>query len=284
MTSGSHEQPSPREIREQINAYIMGTEGSAEPVQAVKDTGLPGREALGLRTYTPQGKGPFPLLVFMHGAGWVAGNLDTHDNVCRYLCARVPCVVVSVDYRLAPEFKFPAALDDAYAATGWAAQHTEELNADRDHLAVAGDSSGANLAAAVCLRARDQEGPSIAFQLLVNPALDMTAYDAPGFENMKWFRDQYLNGQADHHKPYASLLHAPDLGGLPPALIVTGEQDNLREEGERYANRLRQADVFVNYYCQRGMGHLSALYARAHPEAREALDLSVVALRAAFGK
>jgi acetyl esterase len=218
----------------------------------------------------------------MHGAGWVAGDLDTHDNACRYLCARVPCAVVSVDYRLAPEHKFPAALDDVYAATLWAWENAAQLGADAHRLAVAGDSSGANLAAATCLRAREEGRPTIAFQLLVNPALDMTAYDAPGFDNMRWFRDQYLTGQADLRNPYASPVCATDLSGLPPALIVTGEEDNLRAEGERYADRLRHAGVFVNAYCQRGAGHLSALYARANAEAREALDLSVLALRAAL--
>ena len=148
---------------------------------------------------------------------------------------------------------------------------------------MAGDSSGANLAAAICLLTRYQDGHSIVFQLLVNPALDLTAYEAPGFENMRWFQDQYLRGTADQRDPYASPVFAGDLGGLPPALIVTGEEDNLRAEGERYAARLREADVFANDYCLRGAGHLSALFARASVEAQEALDLSVVALRAALG-
>jgi acetyl esterase len=285
MASTIQAQPSPQEIRRQINAYIMDTKGSVESVREVKDIRIPGPGGdLALRTYLPQGNGPFPLLVFMHGAGWVAGNLDTHDNVCRYLCNRVPCTGVSVAYRLAPESKFPAALNDAYAATVWAAKHAEQLNADSSRLAVAGDSSGANLAAAVCLIARNQAGPPIIFQLLVNPALDMTAYDAPGFENMKWFREQYLNGEQDYTRPYASPPFAHDLSGLPQALIITGEHDGLRDEGQRYATQLSQAGVFVNDYCQRGMGHLSAMYARANPGAREALDLSVVALRAALRK
>jgi acetyl esterase len=283
MTSPPQELPPPQEIRRQINAYIVGTEGCTDPVQEVKDVCIPGPGGdLPLRTYLPQGSGPFPLLVFVHGAGWVAGNLDTHDNLCRHLCNRVPCAVVSVDYRLAPEHRFPAALHDTYAAIAWAADHARQLNADGNRLAIAGDSSGANLTAAVCLMARDRDGPSILFQLLVNPALDMTAYDAPGFENMRWFRDQYLNGEQDQREPYASPSFADDLNDLPPALIITGEHDELRAEGQEYATKLSQAGVFVNHYCQRDTGHLSALYARATPGAREALDLSVVALRAAF--
>ena len=275
--------PSPQEIRAQLNAYILGTAGQAEPVGEVTDRAIPGPGGeLGLRAYAPPGDGPFPLVVFAHGAGWVAGNLDTHDNVCRWLCSRVPAVVVSVDYRLAPEQKFPAALDDAYAATLWAAEHAEALGADPDRLAVVGDSSGANLVAAVCLQIKAKGGPGIAFQLLVNPALDLTAYDGPGFDNMRWFRDQYLNGPDDHENPYASPVLADDLSEMPPALIVVSEQDNLRAEGELYATRLRQAGGFANDYCLRGTGHLSALYARASGEAQEALDLSVVALRAAL--
>ncbi len=283
MISSTHEQPSPQEIRGQINAYIMNTEGNAESVHKVEDIRIPGPGGnLALRTYLPPGNGPFPLLVFLHGAGWVAGNLDTHDHICRYLCHRVPCAVVSVDYRLAPEEKFPAALEDAYAATAWAANHALQLRADSSRLAVAGDSSGANLAACTCLMARDQSKPAILFQLLVNPALDMTAYDAQGFENMRWFRDQYLNGDQDRTNPYASPPFADDLSGLPQAFIITGEHDVLREEGQRYATQLVEAGVFANEYCQRGMGHLSAMYARATREAQEALDLSVVTLRAAL--
>jgi acetyl esterase len=277
-------QLSPQDARAQIDAYIMGTEGNTQAVKEVRNVQIPGPGGeLALRTYTPQASGPLPLVVYIHGAAWVAGSLDTHDNVCRCLCNGVPCTVVSVGYRLAPEHKFPAALDDAYAATVWAADHAGQLGADVGRLAVAGDSAGGNLAAAVCLMARDQAGPSVVFQLLVNPALDWTAYDAEGFQEMKWCREQYLNGEEDYARPYASPLSADDLSDLPQAFIITGEQDALRDEGERYAGRLREAGVFVNYYCQKGMGHLSGLYARAAAEAQEALDLSVTVLRAALG-
>ena len=190
MAQTTQAQPSPQEIRAQLNAYIMGTQGSTEPVHRVQDRRIPGPGGdLPLRIYLPQGNGPFPVLVFIHGAGWVAGSLDTHDNVCRYLCSRVPCTVVSVGYRLAPESRFPAALDDAYAATVWAADHARQLDGDGGRLAVAGDSSGANLAAAVCLIARDRKGPPIRFQLLVKAILDLGGAD----------QAVVLGPQAGHH-------------------------------------------------------------------------------------
>jgi acetyl esterase len=278
-------QLSPQEIRAQIDTTIMDIEGNTEPVKEVSDVQISGPGGgFALRTYRPEGGGPLPVVVYVHGAGWVAGNLDTHDNVCRYLCNRVPCAVVSVGYRLAPEHRFPAAIDDAYSAAVWAANHAGQLQADTDRLAVAGDSAGGNLAAAVCLRARDQLGPSITFQLLVNPALDWTAYDAAGFEEMKWCREQYLNGVEDYAKAYASPVLADNLSDLPQTFIITGEEDVLRDEGERYARKLTEAGVFVNIYCQKGMGHLSGLYARAAGEAQEALDLSVAVLRAALNR
>ena len=176
-------------------------------------------------------------MVYLHGAGWVAGDLDTHENVCCYLSNRVPCVVVAVNYRLAPEHKFPAALEDAYAATVWAAGHADQLNADAERLVIAGDSAGANLAAAVCLMAKERQSPLIVFQLLVNPALDMTAYEGEGFEQLRWFRMHYFN-EENSINPYASPLLATDLSDLPPVLIIASEYDVLRGEAERFAERL----------------------------------------------
>lgn len=272
---------SPQQHRRDLNQRIMALPAASEPVERVETLTIPGPGGgLPLRLYTRVASGPLPLVVYIHGAGWVAGNLETHDNVCRCLANRTPSVVVSVDYRLAPEHRFPAALEDAYAAIVWAAQKPASINADAGHLAVAGDSSGGNLAAAACLMARERGGPAIAFQLLVNPALDMTAYDAPGFEEMRWFREQYLRDERDQRHAYASPLWASELRGLPPAFVLVGERDNLRAEGERYAARLREAGGFVNLYCQQGKGHLGPAFARASSDAREAVELSVAVLRA----
>jgi acetyl esterase len=270
----------PEELRNQINARIFALETHVEPFAGIRGLSVPGEgHDISVRVYTPEGAGPHLLLVYIHGAAWIAGSLDTHDNLCRRLAARVPCLVVSVGYRLAPEHHFPAAVEDSYRALVWAVEKSTSLDAGPSRVAIAGDSAGGNIAAAVCLMARDHGGPSIGFQLLVNPALDFTAYDAEGFEEMREYREYYLRDPADAHHPYASPLQAQDLTNLPPAYIITGERDVLMREGEAYARRLREAGVVANVYRQAGMGHLAGHFARATEEAGEAIDLSVAALR-----
>ncbi|MFF2810897.1 alpha/beta hydrolase [Streptomyces sp. NPDC058000] len=219
--------------------------------------GPPGAPALPVRVYRPDAPaaGPRPLVVFFHGGGWVLCDLDTHDGLCRQLARRCDAVVVSVDYRRAPEDRFPAAAEDAYAATRWALAHAAELGCDPARVAVAGDSSGGNLAAAVTLLTRDRGGPPLAAQLLVYPALDhrlagrsAVAY-ATGFfhttAHMRWYWDQYLGPDGDRGNPYAAPGLAPDLTGLPPALLVLPECDPLRDEGLAYGRALRAAGVPV---------------------------------------
>ena len=207
---------------------------------------------LRIRTYTPRGRGPFPLLVFFHGSGFVLCSLDTHDGMCRNLCAGADCVVVSVDYRLAPEHKFPAGLEDCLYATRWAAAHAGELGADARRVAVAGDSAGGNMAAVVALRLRDESGPALCGQLLLYPVTDYHTPGTPSYEEnaegygltrdtMKWFWDHYLNDASEGAHPHASPLRARDLSRLPSALVVTAEYDPLRDEGELYAEKLRAA-------------------------------------------
>ena len=273
----------PEEVREAINASIFGLQTEIELVSEVTDFSLPfeGHQVRG-RTYTPDGSAPFPLLVFVHGAAWVAGSLDTHDNVCRRFASRVPAVVVSVDYPLAPESRFPTAVEDAYRTLVWAADNAASIRADARRLALAGDSAGGNLAAAMCLMARDRSGPQVCFQLLVDPALDFSAYDAEGFQYLKWCREHYLRDANDILNPYASPLLAPSLERLPPTFIITAELDPLRAEGEAYAQRLREAGVPANVYRQTGKEHLGAYFARATAEAGEAVDLCVAVLKAAL--
>jgi acetyl esterase len=222
--------------------------------------------SLGLRVYTPPGEGPFPLMVFFHGSGFVVCSLDTHDGMCRNLCAGTGCVVISVDYRLAPEAKFPAASDDCLAATRWAVANAAALGADPGRVFVAGDSAGGNLAAVTALRIRDEGGPKLLGQLLIYPVTDHYEPGTPSMiENaegygltragMIWFWDHYLADRRDAANPYASPLQATDLSGLPPALVVTAEYDPLRDEGEAYANRLRQAGVPTEMKRWDGMNH-----------------------------
>lgn len=222
--------------------------------------------SLGLRIYTPKGQGPFPLMVFFHGSGFVVCSLDTHDAMCRNLCAGAGCVVVSVDYRLAPEHKFPAATDDCLAATRWAQANASALGADPGCVFVAGDSAGANLAAVTALRVRDEGGPALRGQLLVYPVTDYHDPGTPSMEEnaegygltrngMVWFWSHYLVEALHAVHPHASLLRAEDLRGLPPAMVITAQYDPLRDEGEYYADRLKAAGVPVVLKRWDGMNH-----------------------------
>ena len=207
-----------------------------------------------------------PAIVYFHGGGWVIGDLDTHDSVCRQLALGTGAAVIAVDYRLAPEHPFPAALDDCYAATCWASSHAVELNIDPARLAVAGDSAGGNLATCVCLRIREEGGPRLRHQLLVYPVTD-TAMDtaslkenAEGYlltrDAMVWFFDQYLGkGGKNRDNPYAAPAKAKSLAGLPPACIITAEFDPLRDEGEAYGQALATAGVPVKAQRFDGMIH-----------------------------
>jgi acetyl esterase len=245
-----------------------------------------------VRVYTPPGRGPYPALVYFHGGGWVVGGIETHDGLCRDLATGVPAVVVSVDYRLAPEHRFPAAADDALAATRWVAAHAAELGADPRRLAVGGDSAGGNLSAVTALRARDERGPALGFQLLVYPVTD-GSMDYPSYrENaegyfltrtmMEWFWSHYVPDPAARRHPHASPLRAESLRGLPPALVITAEFDPLRDEGEAYGARLREAGVAVEHTRYDGMVHgffgMKVLIAQA----AAAVDQAAAALRRAL--
>ncbi len=248
---------------------------------------------LRLRVYRPQGNGPFSLLVFFHGSGFVLCSLDTHDGMCRNLCAGAGCVVVSVDYRLAPEHKFPAPLDDCLFATRWAAQHAAELSADGSRVAVAGDSAGGNLAAATALRLRDEGGPVLRGQLLIYPVTDYYTPGTPSYrenaegygltrDTMRWFWDHYLADPADAANPYASPLRAATVAQLPPALVVTAEFDPLRDEGEDYAARLRAAGVPAQTSRWDGMNHGFFFWVGVVDKAGAAMAESCAWLRGIF--
>nr|ADN16899.1 Alpha/beta hydrolase fold-3 domain protein [Gloeothece verrucosa PCC 7822] len=218
-----------------------------------------------LRIYTPSGTPPFPVVVYLHGGGWVLGNLEMADGTCRILCKQAQCVVVSVDYRLGPENKFPAGVEDAYAATLWASRHADQLRGNPQQLAIAGDSAGANLAAVVALMARDRGEFSLIHQLLIYPVTNY-ANDTPSYleyavgygltpEDMVWFWQHYLPHPEAGNSPLVSPLQAEFLGGLPPASIYTVEYDILRSEAEIYAAKLQQAGVNVFHKCYPGLIH-----------------------------
>jgi acetyl esterase len=266
------------------------------PVASVLNRSIPGPGGdLPLRIYTPNGNGPFPLLVFFHGSGFVLCSLDTHDGVCRNLCNAAGCVVVSVDYRLAPEHKFPAGPADCNAATTWAAEHARELNADSGRLGIAGDSAGGNMVAVTALMIRDKGGPALCGQLMIYPVTDYFNSGHPSYtENaegygltaagMRWFWGHYLNSESETENHFASPLRAKDLRGLPPALIITAEYDVLRDEGERYGARLAEAGVPAKVSRYDGMNHGFFNLYGILDKAREALEETATWLKERFAQ
>ena len=276
--------------REQIATLAAGAVGTGEPVARVEARTIPGPAAdIPVRIYWPSLPEATRLgvIAFFHGGGFIQCNLDTHDGQCRAIANRTGAIVVSVDYRLAPEHRFPAAVDDCDAATRWLADHATELGGDPRRLAVAGDSAGGNLAAVVAQVARDRGGPAIRFQLLVYPVTDFSSgrdtheshrTNAEGYflthESTEWIRRQYLASEEDGESPLASPLLADDLSGLPPALVVTAEFDPLRDEGEAYARRLREAGVDADILRVPDMFHGFFGMMAALPAAKGAMDES----------
>jgi acetyl esterase len=248
---------------------------------------------LRMRIYRPARVGPFPVLAFFHGSGFVLCSLDTHDGMCRHLCAGAGCVVVSVDYRLAPEHKFPAGLDDCVVATRWIAGHAAELDGDAERMAVAGDSAGGNLAAAAALRIRDEAGPKLCGQLLIYPVTDYFEPGTPSYQEnaegygltrdtMIWFWNHYLSDPAEGADPLASPLRARDLSGLPPALVMTAEYDPLRDEGDQYADKLRAAGTPAVTSRWPGMNHGFLFWVGRADKAGEAMSACCAWLRGIF--
>lgn len=278
---GSVSSVSPAELREWYNE-MPKLKGVA--LQSVEDRKIPGPQGkIPIRIYTAEVTGMRPVIVYYHGGGWVIGGIETHDTVARYLSKASGGIVVSVDYRLAPENPFPAALEDAYAALQWVSENAMSFGGDPTRIAVAGDSAGGNLAAVVSLRSRDDNGPQIRCQALVYPVTNLASFDtesynnfATGFfltkEEMKWFRSHYLPKQEDWVDPYASPLLARDHSHLPPAVVITAQFDPLRDEGEAYAEKLRQAGVPVELIRYDGMIHGFVSFVGIVGQAEDALD------------
>ncbi len=266
----AYETLTPAEAREYYRQARFVTNPEPPLLKSVAPLAIHAAEGIiPARIYTPmtlrQSNGLAPSLVFFHGGGWVIGDLDTHDVVCRKLADEGQLIVISVDYRRAPEYKFPAAVDDAIAATAWIADHARELGVDAGRLCVGGDSAGGNLAAVVAIAARESKSPSIAGQVLVYPATDF-AMTHPSHREpetsillthtvIRWFRDHYLNVAADADDWRASPARLETLAGLPPAYVLTAGADPLRDEGEEYARRLDQAGVAVTYRTFPGQFH-----------------------------
>jgi acetyl esterase len=289
----TYDQLPPPEAREQYRQTRAAMQPAPPDLAGVEDRAAAGPAGpIPLRLYRPERGTILPALVYFHGGGWVIGDLDTHDVLCRQLAERAGVAVVAVDYRLAPEHRFPAAVEDAWAATTWIASHAAELGIDPGALAVAGDSAGGNLAAVMTLLARDRGGPGLRFQLLIYPATDLRA-EAPSHHAfadgylltrslIHWFRAQYVREDADLEDWRASPLLAASVAGVPPALVMTAGFDPLRDEGEAYARRLRDAGVTVDYVCYGGMIHGFLPAGRMLDTATRAVSHAATSLRQAL--
>ncbi len=278
-------------LRETTDAAAR--EGPRPEVARVEDLRLPGPAGeVPVRVYSPGGAAPLPAMLYFHGGGWTICSVETHDATCRELANRAGCVVVSVEYRLAPEHKYPAAAEDCYAATRWVAEKGSEIGVDPGRIAVGGDSAGGNLAAVVALMARDRGGPALCHQLLIYPVTNF-AFDTPSYRDnadgllltramMEAFWSHYLADATDGARPYASPLRAECLEGLPRAHVITAEFDPLRDEGEAYAARLREAGSPVVLSRYDGMIHGFFPMGLVIERSRDAVDEAVRELRTSF--
>jgi acetyl esterase len=289
---GVHDDTTPEQARA-VMASLLVPPGSRPPIHAVEDRVVPGPAGdVPVRVYRPSAEPDLPVLVWLHGGGWVLGSLETHDTLLRMLAVDAGCLAVSVDYRLAPEHRYPAGLDDALAATRWVRAHARSLGADPARLALGGDSAGGNLAAVVALLLRDGGDPPPRLVLLVYPVTDhefespsMREDSTGGFletHEMRWFYRHYCSDADEADDWRVSPMRAPDLGGLPRTLVVTAEHDPLRDQGEAFARRL--AECGVEARCVRGTGLFHGffgLHALVEP-ARPVWDDAIVTLRAAL--
>lgn len=251
--------------RDALDAVLIEDEPRT-PIEQVKEFEIPVEEGgIAVRAYIPEPSEEMPVLVYYHGGGWVRGNVDTHDDLCRRMANAIGATVLSVDYRRAPEHPFPGPLLDAYAAIEWVDEYAELIGGDPTRIGVGGDSAGGNLAAAVSLMARDFDGPNLAVQLLLYPitnfAFDTASYreNAEGYmltlDGMRWYWEHYLTSSLDGYHPYASPLQANSLEGLPEAVVVTAGYDPLRDEGAAYARRLAEDGTQVEHFHYPALHH-----------------------------
>ncbi|HYE50765.1 MAG TPA: alpha/beta hydrolase fold domain-containing protein [Azospirillaceae bacterium] len=286
--------------REGLRALFTALAGPPAPVGFVRAGTLPGPGGpLPYRLYRPEGGpgGRLPLVLFLHGGGWSLGDLDGYDGFCRSLCRESGMLVLSLDYRLAPENPYPAGLDDAYAALGWVAANADALGADPARIVMAGDSAGGTLATSVCRLARDRGGPAVAAQVLLYAVLALAdeerlpsrAENGEGGnfltnEGIAWAKEMYLAGRPDLARdPLVSPLWAEEVAGLPPALVVTAGLDPLRDEGRMYAEKLRAAGVDADYRCHEGTIHAFLSFAGALRIARDGMREVGAWLKARLG-
>jgi acetyl esterase len=279
----------PQDARAMAKQFVGAMAFPPSAVAQVEEVDLPGQRAG--RLYRPSTRSPLPALLYLHGGGWMTGDLDSHDDICRRLCHGIDCLVLAVDYRLAPEHPFPAAIDDCFAALRWLHNHADELGVDRDRIVVGGDSAGGSLAAVIAVAARDGLLPPVAYQMLLYPVTDLST-EHPSYDRtqnglpltsatMRWFKQAYLSGPSDAYDWRASPLLVPSLAGVAPAFVLTVHHDPLCDEGRAYAMRLVDADVHVTHvhFSQHihGLVSMGAIIR----DAAAAIDMAVAAVSAA---
>lgn len=282
---------SPKEARA---AHLARRKAKGEEVGQIIDRTIPGPNGdIPIRIYYPrqQKDVKWPILVYYHGGGWVIGSIESHDAVCRSLTNGAECIVVSVDYRLGPEHKFPAALEDSFAALEWISEQAESFGGDHTKIAVGGDSAGGNLATVCTIKAKENQSPKVMYQLLIYPSTGVgptqsNEENGEGFiltkDLMDWFRKHYLNHPDDAKNPYFSPYLYDDVSGLPSAFVITAEYDMLRDDGKAYANKLAAAGVPVSYRDYPGMIHGFIGMANVLDQGKRALEDASQALRKAF--
>jgi acetyl esterase len=263
-------------------------------LERVEELRIPGpRGEIAARVYANEAGGVRTGLVYFHGGGFVIGDMDTHDALCRLLAKESDALVIAVGYRRAPEHKFPAAVEDAHAATVWIAKHAAQLGINANRIAVGGDSAGGNLATVTSIRCRDAGGPALASQLLIYPITNHSSFETGSYlefaenhyltrKTMQWFASHYLASPEENRNPDASPLLAKDLAGLPPALLITAEFDPLRDEGDAYAVELATAGIPVDHTCHPGMPHNFHALGGVLPQGREVLKTIGAQIREAL--
>ncbi len=284
---------SPSEAKEGFESMVLSG-GPPEPLASVEDRTVPGPNGnIPVRIYTPEGEGPFGVLQYMHGGGWEVGSRFAYDPVCRTIAYRAKCIVISVDYRLTPEFVYPVQVNECYSVLQWIAEYARTFGGDPTRIAVGGDSAGGNLTAVMTLKARDERGPTLKFQFLIYPVTDYCQPESASYQefanqyfltarDMKNFFDLYLPHGFDRDDPHIFPLRAKDLSSLPPALIINADHDVLLDDGVAYANRLKQAGIPVQHTIYPGIIHTFINLRGQLDQSNVAHDEIAAALRAAF--
>lgn len=284
------------EIRARLNKESTKSSKPPIPFSNIKNITIDiNYEKIPVRIYTPEDNGMFPIIIYSHGGSWIAGNLDTHDNVCRKLSRNTKAIVISVDYRLAPENPFPAALDDVYNVLQWANKNAKNINGDEKHIAIAGDSAGGNLSAATCLMARDKNGPKVTCQVLIYPSTNIYELNTQSWsdfsndfniskDEMEKYISLYVPQKEDRKNPYVSPLLSEKFNQLPDALVITAEIDPLRDEGEAYYNKLNEAGIKSEIARFNGVTHGFITMDKITNKADEALNQISLYLQKEFQK